>query len=85
MPSVKGTIKRIFINPDYCCLTIKPTSAKDKFILLWSYLTQEDNAKNRLTHGAYLSLARDAYTHNKTITLSYQQNSSIADSIAIDT
>jgi hypothetical protein len=84
MPSFKGTIKRIFVNPAYCCLTVKPTSGNDKLFLLWSYPTQEDNAKNRLTHGAYLSLARDAYTYNKTVTLSHQQNSSIVDSITID-
>jgi hypothetical protein len=54
-------------------------------LLLWSYgSAQEDNAKNRLLHGMYLSLARDSFLNNRTVTLTHNDGSSLVTSVVVE-
>ena len=84
MPNVKGTVDRIFVNPSICCLTIKRSDGSTKVMLLWSYLSQDDNATNRLLHGSYLGMARDALAHNKTIEVSHSSGSAFVNSVSLE-
>jgi hypothetical protein len=52
-------------------------------MLLWSYGTQEDNATNRLTHGAYLAMVRDALLHGRRVEFAHVTGSSLVDSVTL--
>ena len=84
MPTVIGTVTQIFVNPQTCCVTVDQTSGPNKNCVLWSYPTQEDNATNRLTHGTYLALTRDAYVNGKIVRSVHPNNSSIVSSVRIE-
>ena len=83
MPLVSGTVDRIIVFPDFCCVTIRTSSTQQRVMLLWSYLTQEDNATNRLLHGGYLGMVRDAFNHNRRIQFSHADGSTLVDSVAL--
>jgi hypothetical protein len=83
MPSVRGTVRQIFVNPAFGCVSMQATSGQNKLMLLWSYTTQEDNATNRLLHGSYLALTRDALTNNKEITYAHATGSALVDSVTL--
>ena len=51
MPTRQGTVDGIFVNPSFCCITLRTAPTQQALLLLWSYLSQEDNATNRLLHG----------------------------------
>jgi hypothetical protein len=85
MPSVEGAIRSINLFDTFCCVRVLKTDDTFQFLLLWSYgSTQEDNAKNRLLHGMYLSLARDAFLHNRTVTLTHDTGSSLVTSFVVE-
>jgi hypothetical protein len=83
MPVVNGTVDRIFVNPTFCCVTLRTSATATKLMLLWSYGAQEDNATNRLTHGAYLALVRDALLHGRRIEFAHATSSSLVDSVTL--
>jgi hypothetical protein len=83
MPVVQGTVDRIFVNPTFCCVTVRTAPTQQKLMLLWSYLTQEDNASNRLLHGSYLSLVREACVHGGRVELFHATGSSLVDSVTL--
>jgi hypothetical protein len=83
MPVVQGTVDRIFVNPLFCCVTVRTGPTQQKLMLLWSYLTQEDNASNRLLHGSYLSLVREAIVQGGRVELSHVTGSALVDSVAL--
>ena len=84
MPSVEGSIRSINLFETFCCVNVLRTDNTTQFFLLWSYGAQEDNAKNRLLHGMYLSLARDSFLHNRTVTLSHNDGSSLVTSFVVE-
>ena len=63
---------------------MKEDNGTNSFLMLWSYFLQQDNAKNRLTHGMYLSLARDALVHRKRIRLTHDSGSSLVTLVQVD-
>lgn len=83
MPVVQGTVDRIYVDQGFCCVTIRTSSTQQKVMLLWSYLTQEDNASNRLLHGSYLSLVREAFVHNAKVELSHNTGSALVKSVTL--
>jgi hypothetical protein len=83
MPLVQGTVDRIFVNPSFCCVTLRTAPTQQKVVLLWSYFTQEDNASNRLLHGSYLSLVREALVHDGTIEVFHPTGSALVDSVTL--
>lgn len=83
MPITQGTVDRIFMNPTFCCVTVRTAPTQQTVLLLWSYLSQEDNATNRLLHGGYLSLVREAYVHHRTVQLSHATGSALVDSVTL--
>jgi hypothetical protein len=83
MPVVQGTVDRIFLNPIFCCVTVRTAPTQQKLMLLWSYLTQEDNASNRLLHGSYLSLVREALVQGARVELAHATGSSFVDSVTL--
>jgi hypothetical protein len=83
MPVVQGTVDRIFVNPTFCCVTVRVAPTQQKLMLLWSYISQEDNASNRLLHGSYLSLVREAAVQGGRVELSHTTGSSLVDSVAL--
>jgi hypothetical protein len=52
-------------------------------MLLWSYLTQPDNASNRLLHGSYLSLVREAAVGGQQVALSHSTGSALVNSVTL--
>lgn len=85
MPVLTGTIRKISVSEQFCCLHIDETSTgMIKYMLLWSYFAQEDNATNRLNHGMYLSLARDAFGSSRAVSLSHDSGSAIATDVSIE-
>ena len=84
MATTEGRIDNIFVSEDYCCVRVLRTEdAEISFITLWSYFVQEDNAKNRLTHGMYLSLARDAWLNNRTVVFTHEDGSALATQVQV--
>jgi hypothetical protein len=83
MPVVQGTVDRIFVNPTFCCITLRTAPTEQKLMLLWSYLAQEDNASNRLLHGSYLSLVREALVHDGRVELFHAAGSALVDSVTL--
>jgi hypothetical protein len=83
MPVVQGTVDRIFVNPTFCCVTVRTAPTQQKLMLLWSYLTQEDNASNRLLHGSYLSLVREALVEHGRVELFHATGSALVDSVTL--
>jgi hypothetical protein len=83
MPSVSGTVDRISVFPQFCCVTIRSTATQQRVMLLWSYFSQEDNATNRLLHGGYLAMVRDAFVHNRKVEFLHPSGSALVDSVAL--
>ncbi len=83
MPLVEGTVDRIFVNPSFCCVTIRTAPTQQRLLLLWSYFSQADNASNRLLHGSYLSLVREAYVHGGNVELFHNTGSSLVESVTL--
>lgn len=84
MPSVEGAIRSINLFDNFCCVKVLKTDDTSQFFLLWSYPAQEDNAKNRLLHGMYLSLARDSFLHNRAITLTHDDGSALVTAFVVE-
>ena len=84
MPSVEGAIRSINLFDNFCCVKVLKTDDTSQFFLLWSYPAQEDNAKNRLLHGMYLSLARDSFLHNRAITLTHDDGAALVTSFVVE-
>ena len=85
MPSVIGSIRSISLFETFCCVKVLKTDDTTQFLLLWSYgAAQEDNARNRLLHGMYLSLARDSFLNNRTATLTHNDGSSLVTSFVVE-
>jgi hypothetical protein len=83
MPVVQGTVDRIYVDQGFCCVTVRTSSTQTKVMLLWSYLTQEDNASNRLLHGSYLSLVREALVHGRKVELSHNTASALVNAVTL--
>ena len=84
MATTEGKIDSIFVNENFCCIRVLDTEdGNTAFIVLWSYFAQEDNAKNRLTHGMYLSLVRDAWLNNRKIIFSHSSGSALATQVQV--
>lgn len=85
MATTKGKIENISLTEDFCCVRVLETEEENTtFILLWSYFAQEDNATNRLTHGMFLSLVRDAFLNNRTATFTHDSGSALASIVHVD-
>ena len=85
MPTIKGAIRSINVFDTFCCVKLLKTDDTVQFLLLWSYgSAQEDNAKNRLLHGMFLSLARDSFLNNRTASLTHNSGSSIVTSFLVE-
>ena len=85
MPNVTGTIRSIQVFDFFCCVKLQKSDDTSQFFLLWSYGgAQEDNAKNRLLHGMFLSLARDSFMNNRTATLTHVSGSAIVTAFKIE-
>ena len=85
MATTVGKIENITVTEQKCCVRVLETAATgSSFMLLWSYFVQDDNAKNRLTHGMYLSLARDAWLNNRTVTFSHASGSAIVTQVQVE-
>jgi hypothetical protein len=85
MPTIKGSVRSINVFDTFCCVRVLKTDDTTQFLLLWSYGgAQEDNAKNRLLHGMFLSLARDSFLNNRIASLTHNSGSSIVTSFLIE-
>jgi len=85
MPTIEGAIRSLNLFETFCCVKVLKTDDSTQFLLLWSYgSAQEDNARNRLLHGMYLSLARDSFLNNRTVTLTHNDGSSLVTSIVVE-
>jgi hypothetical protein len=85
MPTIRGSIRSINVFNNFACVKLLKTDDTVQFLLLWSYgAAQEDNAKNRLLHGTFLSLARDSFLNNRIASLSHTTGSSIVTSFLIE-
>jgi hypothetical protein len=85
MPIVTGKVDRIYLDPIFCCVTVRTEPTKQTVMLLWSYLAQTDNASNRLLHGAYLSLVREAAAGGQEVALSHTTGSALVNSVTLNT
>jgi hypothetical protein len=83
MPIVRGKVEQVFLDPGFCCVTIRTAPTKQTVMLLWSYLTQPDNASNRLLHGSYLSLVREAAVGGQQVALSHSTGSALVNSVTL--
>jgi len=84
MPIVNGKVERIYVDPNFCCVTVRTAPTKQTLMLLWSYLAQTDNASNRLLHGSYLSLVREAAVGGQEVALSHTTGSALVNSVAFN-
>lgn len=85
MPNVSGTIRSIQVFDFFCCVRLLKSDDTSQFFLLWSYGgAQEDNARNRLLHGMFLSLARDSFLNNRTASLTHVSGSAIVTAFRIE-
>jgi hypothetical protein len=83
LPVESGTVDRIYVDPTFCCVTLRTGPTQQKLMLLWSYAAQEDNATNRLLHGGYLASIRDALLNGRRVELSHTTGSSLVNSVAL--
>ncbi|MGQ0569591.1 MAG: hypothetical protein ACT4P5_08690 [Armatimonadota bacterium] len=84
MATTTGRIEEINLFESFCCVRVLKTTGTPTYMLLWSYPTQPDNAKNRLLHGMYFSLARDAHVHNRTVRLGHTSGSAFVTSFIVE-
>jgi hypothetical protein len=85
MPVITGSIRSIHVFETFCCVRVLKTDDTFQFLLLWSYGgAQEDNAKNRLLHGMFLSLARDSFMNNRTASLTHATGSAIVTAFRLE-
>ncbi len=85
MPSTEGSIRSINVYDTFCCVNLLKPDNTAQYFLLWSYgAAQEDNAKNRLLHGTYLSLARDPFLHNRNVTFTHDSGSSLVTAMIVE-
>ena len=85
MPTIQGSIRSINVFDNFCCVKVLKTDDTIQFLLLWSYFgAQQDNAKNRLLHGMFLSLARDSFLNNRLASLTHSNGSSIVTSFLVE-
>ncbi len=85
MATTKGKIENISLTEDFCCVRVLETEEENtSFILLWSYFVQEDNATNRLNHGMFLSLVRDAFLNNRTVEFTHDSGSALATIVHVE-
>lgn len=85
MATTKGRIDNISVFDNFCCVRVLETDAGEVAVmLLWSYPTQEDNAKNRLLHGQFLSLTRDALINNRVVTYTHDDGSALVESMLLE-
>ena len=75
--------RQLYLDPNFCCVTIRTAPTKQTIMLLWSYLTQPDNASNRLLHGGYVSLVREAAVGGQQVTLSHSTGSALVNSVTL--
>lgn len=75
MPSYSGTVEyvNVYSSGDISCVRINGT-----IIILWSYLSQDDTAENRILHQTWLSMVRDGITHGKTMRITTDTGSALA-------
>ncbi len=83
MPNESGSVERIFVNDSLCCVTINKSDGSNSVLLLWSYFSQDDTAANRLLHGSYLAMAREALLHNRTLEVSHSSGSALANAVIL--
>ncbi len=85
MAETKGRIDNISLFEEFCCVRVLETDSGDATVLLlWSYFTQEDNARNRLLHGQFLSLTRDAQAGNRLVTFGHPDGSALVESLIVE-
>ncbi len=85
MAQTKGRIDSLRLFDQFCCVRVLGTEDGDAtFLLLWSYWAQEDNARNRLLHGQFLSLARDALADNRVVTFNHDDGSALVESLIVE-
>ena len=85
MPIVQGKVDRIYVDPIFCCVTVRTGPNQQTLMLLWSYQTQPDNASNRLLHGSYLSLVREAAVGGQEVALFHTTGSALVNSVELNT
>lgn len=84
MAQTSGTIHSISVFGGFCCVRVLDVdTGSSSYLLLWSYSAQEDNATNRLLHGQFLSLTRDALINNRTVTFGHDSGSALIESMVI--
>jgi hypothetical protein len=83
MPQVQGTVDRIFVNPSFCCVTLRTAATQTRLMLLWSYFAQTDNASNRLLHGSYLTMVREALIHGRRVEFAHPTGSALVESVTL--
>jgi len=83
MATTTGTIRDINVTDDIGCITVNRSGGGSSSLLLWSYITQDDNARNRFTHGMFLSLARDAYIHSKSVSFDHPSGSALVTNVKV--
>lgn len=85
MAETKGRIDNITILDGFCCLRVlEEEDGGASVLLLWSYSTQQDNASNRLLHGQYLTLVRDALVNNRVVTFGHEDDSALVDWVVLE-
>ena len=85
MAETKGRIDNINVFDGFCCVRVLETAGGDSTtVLLWSYFAQAPSAADRLLHGQFLSLTRDALTHNRIVTFNHPDDSAIITSMMVE-
>lgn len=85
MAVTTGTIQELNLFESFCCVKMLRTDDTISYLLLWSYgPSQEDNARNRLLHGMFFSLARDAYLNGRTVRLTHDSGSSLVTAVTVE-
>ncbi len=85
MPTQTGRVSKITVSEslDTACVNVLDSSLANHLFMLWSYPSSDTSAEARITHGMFLSIARDALTNNKDITIFHDSGSSLVTSIDI--
>ena len=73
-----GIIDKILVTEDYCLVSLDTGLV----VFLWSYNVQDDDAKSRIVHGQFLTLARDSFNNGHTCTITY--TGSLTDALEIE-
>ena len=70
MPIVIGTVQKILVTEDTASVKIQEDDGSTSTMLLWTDYAEDSTPTQRIAHGQWLAVLRDAFVGNFTVSVS---------------